>query len=156
MPKAYTKWPARHAAGPFSPVWDPSRSPQPLRTPRKLVRPKTRFFCEISILAAFGPLSAHIGHFFVMVDQFYIGWPILRPKNRSQADFGRIWQFLGISEQFKPKISIWIVICASNNIKGTSVMKKSRKKISAIFEIFLSPRKCGLTVRQWVEENVSA
>ena len=38
----------------------------------------------------FGPLSVHIGHLTVMVDQFNTGWPILRPKNRSQAEISKI------------------------------------------------------------------
>ena len=48
--------------------------------------PKIVFFATF----LFWPIIGHIGHLIVMVDQFYTGWSILRPKNRSQAEISKI------------------------------------------------------------------
>ena len=69
------------------PHWQTSPLPEPLRKhPEPQKTRKTQNFN----LDHFGPLSVHIGHLTVMIDQIYIGWPILRPKTGSQAEISKI------------------------------------------------------------------
>ena len=87
--KIHAKWPVCHTGRRVSPP--PQCPPEPPKTPEAR---KSFFLHNFD----FGPLLVHIGHLGVLFDQFYIEWPIKRPKNRCQAEILRISIFLILAD----------------------------------------------------------